>query len=100
MRPNVPNPTAKKKNKAQTDVTTRPTGKKASEVPGITNGAAEMTAAEADAAAWGSALVGPLAAFAKTPLTKDASLEERVVVTSWFDTGLRAARSICGMRRG
>jgi hypothetical protein len=51
MRPYVPNPTARKKRRAHIDVTTRPIGKKANAVPGMTNGAAEETAAEADAAA-------------------------------------------------
>lgn len=51
IRPYVPKPTARKKKKAQTEVTTRPMGKKAKAVPGTTNGAAEATAADADAAA-------------------------------------------------
>jgi hypothetical protein len=63
-------------------------------------GSADWTAAEAAAAALGSTFVGPEAAFANTPFTNDASPEDRVVSTSWPDTGLRAARSICGTRRG
>ena len=63
-------------------MTTRPIGKKANAVPGMTNGAAEETAADADAAAWGSAFVGAVPALEKMPLTKDASWEERVVSTS------------------
>jgi len=47
----VPKPTARKKKSAHTEVTTRPIGKKARAVPGMTKGAAEDTAAEADAAA-------------------------------------------------
>jgi hypothetical protein len=84
MRPKVPSPTARKKNSAQMEVTTKPTGKKASAVPGTTKGAARNTAEVAAAAAVGSALDGALsAAFeAKTPLTKEASLFERVVATS------------------
>jgi hypothetical protein len=100
MRPNVPPPTARKKPAVQTQVTTRPTGKNARLVPGTTKGSADWTAEEAAAAALGSTFVGPDADFAKTPFTKDASPEERVVSTSWPETGLRAARSICGMRRG
>lgn len=96
----MPIPTARKKNKAQTDVTTRPTGKKASFVPGTTKGAAEATAADAEAAASGLAFVGPTAAFAKIPLTNDASVEDSVVSRSALEMGLRAARSICGMSRG
>jgi hypothetical protein len=96
MRPNVPSPTARMKNNAQIEVTTKPTGKKASAVPGTTKGAAKNTAEVAAAAAVGSALDGALsAAFeAKTPLTKEASLFERVVATSLPVVGLRATRSI------
>jgi hypothetical protein len=68
--------------------------------PGTLKGSADWTAAEAAAAAFGSTLVGPEADLEKTPLTKDASPDERVVSTSWPETGLRAARSICGMRSG
>ena len=100
MRPNVPKPTAKMKKKAHVEVTTRPIGKKANAVPGTTKGSAEDTAADADAAAWGSALVGAVPALEKMPLTKDASWEDRVVSTSWPVTGFFAARSICGIRRG
>jgi hypothetical protein len=84
------------KNSAQIPVTTRPTGKKASAVPGTTKGAARKTADVAAAAAVGSALDGVLASafWAKIPLTNVASLLERVVVTSWLVVGLRAARSI------
>ena len=67
----VPRPTARKKPAVQTDVTTRPTGKKARLVPGTTNGAAVWAAAEAEAAACGLLVVE--ACFAKTPFTKDAS---------------------------
>jgi hypothetical protein len=68
--------------------------------PGTTKGAADWTAAEAEAAACGSTLVGPEADFAKTPLTNEASPEERVVSTSSPVVGLRAARSICGTSKG
>jgi hypothetical protein len=90
MRPYVPNPTARKKKRAHTDVTTRPIGKKANAVPGMTNGAAEETAADADAAAWGSALVGAVPALEKMPLTKDASWEgvSRSEVDLWDEKGL------------
>lgn len=50
--------------------------------PGTTKGAADWTADEAAAAALGSTLVGPLAEVENTPLTKDASPDERVVSTS------------------
>jgi hypothetical protein len=66
----------------------------------MTKGAADCTAAEALAPASGSTFVGPVAAWAKMPLTKEASPEERVVSTSALVRGLRAARSICGTRRG
>lgn len=71
-------------------------GKKAREVPGTTKGAARNTAEVAAAAAVGSAFDGVFASafWAKTPLTKRASLLERVVVTSAPVVGLRAARSI------
>lgn len=100
MRPYVPRPTASIKKRAHIEVTTRPIGKNASAVPGMMKGAAEETAADAEAAASGLAFVGPLAALAKTPLTNDASEEESVVSTSSLVTGLRAARSICGMSSG
>lgn len=58
MRPYVPRPTDRKKKRAQVPVTTRPTGKKARAVPGITNGAAKKTAEVAAAAAVGSAFEG------------------------------------------
>lgn len=93
----MPNPTARKKNSAQTDVTTSPIGKKARVVPGMTNGAADWAAADADAAAFGPVFVE---ALAKTPLTKDASPEDSVAATFSFVMGLRAARSIWGISRG
>jgi hypothetical protein len=96
MRPYVPRPTERKKKRVQMLVTTKPIGKKARAVPGTTKGAARKTAEVAAAAAVGSALEGWLASafWAKTPFTKRASLLERVVVTSAFVVGLRAARSI------
>lgn len=100
MRPYVPKPTAAKNMPVHTLVTTRPMGKNASVWPGTTKGSADCTAAEADAAACGSTFVGPEAARAKTPFTKEASPDESVVSTSSLVTGLRAARSICGTRRG
>jgi hypothetical protein len=51
MRPNVPSPTAREKKIAHVEVTIRPIGTKARVVPGMTNGAADATMAEADAAA-------------------------------------------------
>jgi hypothetical protein len=100
MRPYVPPPTAMKKPAVQIEVTTRPTGKKARLCPGTTKGSADWTAAEAAAAALGSTLDGPLADFAKTPLTNEASPEDKVVSTSAPETGFLAARSIWGMRSG
>jgi len=100
MRPYVPPPTAKKNPAVHTEEMTSPTGKNARLCPGTTKGSADCTAAEALAAASGSTFVGPEAARAKTPLTKDASFEARVVSTSWLVRVLRAARSICGTRRG
>ena len=61
MRPYVPKPTDNKKRPVQMEVITRLMGKKASLTPGTMNGEAETTAAEADAAALGSELVGPVA---------------------------------------
>jgi hypothetical protein len=98
MRPYVPPPTAMKKKRAQVDVMMRPMGETSRRWPGTTNGAADSTAAEALAPASGSTLVGPEAAVAKTPFTNEASPDERVVSTSWPERGLRAERSICGMR--
>lgn len=77
--PTVPNPTAANKPAVQTQVMTRPVGKKASAVPGSTNGAAVATEAEADAAA--ASPLGVVACLAKTPLTKEASCEESVAST-------------------
>jgi len=94
MRPYVPAPTATKNKNAQVDVIMRPIGETSRRWPGTTNGAADWTAAEALAPASGSTFVGPEAALAKTPLTKDASPDESVVSTSWFERGLRAVRSI------
>ena len=50
-------------------------------VPGSTNGVAVAAAAEAEAFAAGEVVLVVLA-WAKTPLTKEASVEESVVVTS------------------
>jgi hypothetical protein len=51
MRPNVPSPTVREKKIAHVEVTIRPIGKTPKVVPGMTNGAADATMAEADAAA-------------------------------------------------
>jgi hypothetical protein len=58
-------------------------------------------AAEAEAAAW--AALAPFCVVVvveKTPLTKEASVEERVAETSLPVEGLVAARMIWGTRRG
>jgi hypothetical protein len=62
------------------------------------NGTAAAARAVAEAAAWGLMVVA--ACFAKTPLTNDASWDERVALTSWFVEGFRAVSSICGTRSG
>jgi len=100
MRPYVPPPTTRKNRPAQIVVMVTPIGEISMDCPGTTKGAADWTADEAAAAALGSTLVGPLAEVENTPLTKDASPEESVVSTSWPVTGLRAARSIWGIRSG
>jgi hypothetical protein len=98
IRPKVPRPTARKKAAVHTEVMTRPMGKKARLVPGRTKGAAAAAAAVAEAAAAGSSvLVVPVPA--KTPLTKDASWDEREAVSA-SPEGEVAESSICGMRRG
>lgn len=80
-------------------MTTRPVGKNARWVPGITNGVATAAAAEAEAFAAGEVVLAVLAC-AKTPLTKEASVEESVVVTSWLVFGEVAVRMMEGIRRG
>ena len=80
-------------------MTTRPVGKNARWVPGITNGVATAAAAEAEAFAAGEVVLAVLAC-AKTPLTKEASVEESVVVTSWLVFGEVAVRTMEGIRRG
>ena len=65
-----------------THVTTKPVGKKARFVPGRKNGVAAATAAEADAAAAPDGSVVVVDCLAKTPLTKDASCDERVALKS------------------
>lgn len=93
IRPKVPKPTAARKPAVHAQVTTRPMGKKARFVPGRMNGAALATAADAEAAAAPSSVM-EAACWAKTPLTKDASWEESVVVTTWPEEGLFALSSI------
>lgn len=82
MRPYVPPPTTRKNRPAQMVVMVTPIGEISMDCPGTTKGAADWTADEAAAAALGSTLVGPLAEVENTPLTKDASPDERVVSTS------------------
>jgi hypothetical protein len=82
MRPYVPPPTTMKNIPAHTQAIARPIGAISMAWPGTLKGSADWTAAEAAAAAFGSTLVGPEADLEKTPLTKDASPDERVVSTS------------------
>ena len=98
MRPIVPRPTTAMKVMDQVPVTIRPIGMKARLVPGRMKGTAAAARAVAEAAAWGLMVVA--ACFAKTPLTNDASWDDRVAVTSWFVEGFRAVNSICGTRSG
>jgi len=96
IRPTVPKPTARNSPPVHAQVMTRPVGKNASLVPGSTNGVA--AAAEAEAFAAGEVVLAVLAC-AKTPLTKEASVEESVVVT-WLVFGEVAVRTMEGIRRG
>lgn len=94
----MPRPTEPTSPSAHTPVITKPVGKNASFVPGRTNGAASATAADAEA--WATALlVVVVVCAAKTPFTKDASSDERVVLTRRLVMGDVAASSILGISR-
>jgi hypothetical protein len=85
--------------KAHTPVTMAPMGKIRIFVPGSTNGAAaaaDAAAALAEAAEAASAVA--LAALEKTPFTKAASFEARVVLTV-VPEEVRAERVTTGMTR-
>jgi hypothetical protein len=82
----------------------RPTGNTPRDVPGRTNGVGEPAAAAASCAAgfparyFGSVRLP--AVREKTPATNDDSVEERVVLTTWFVMGFVAEMDIRGTRRG
>lgn len=84
----VPYPTAPANPATQTIITMSPTGNTPSEVPGRTKGEAAAVAAS----------VGVKAGCASAPLRNDASVEERVAVTSPPVPGDTADRRIAGAR--
>jgi len=90
----VPRPTVRKKPPAQMLVMTKPMGKKARFTPGRMNGSA---ASRAKADTW-AALMGVSVCVEKKPLTKEASRDERLALTSRLLLGFLATSSICGIR--
>jgi hypothetical protein len=81
MRPTVPIPTTDTNIRVHTAVITRPIGGTPRLRPGMTNGAAVAARLEAEAAAAAELVESAAACFAKTPLTKDASVDERTAST-------------------